>query len=288
MKIALIQTGSWGDNINSTLMFGPIRSKWPDCLLDVYTSTRYASAFHNNPHISNIIEHQADSKEAALHLHHTIPPLIKDNGYDLILVPHPMLNPGNWTSIKSPQLGTNLICAWVRCLEHNDISYTLPLTTTLRLTQAEITKAEAFCWRIPEFNDRPRTLLETWTESGQSQWDYVWTTHVVRKLCGRGEIVIFSRGHDGPDIAPFKTDFPGLFHFTDGLSIRETAHVFNKCQTFFSVSSGLSNACNTDYCKKDIRWFEIINSPAVSSAPLRSEGKTFHYENNLDSLLNVV
>jgi hypothetical protein len=89
-KIALIQTGCWGDNINSTLMFGPLRQRYPDCVIDVYTSTYYANAFYNNPYIDNIIKYVSTDKQTSLHLTVTIPDAIKHRGYDKIFAPHPM------------------------------------------------------------------------------------------------------------------------------------------------------------------------------------------------------
>lgn len=288
-KIAIIQTGSWGDNINSTLMLPPLHKKYPNCIIDVYTSTYFESAFHNNPLITNLIRHTADSKQSALHLTLTIPKNVENRGYDLVLAPHPMFNPDNWTSINTPSLGINIICAWIRALEHNDIPYKMPLETVLRLTTQEVHKVNRFCTAIPKFNDRDNILMEVQGESGQSFWDHTWTMDVCKHLLQNPKVTIYiSRKHDGSDVAELQQIAPGRIYFVGGLSLRECAELYNKCKAFFSCSSGLSNACNTNWCKNNIIWIETTNSPSVTSAPIRSSGKTFWHENDKPAFLHML
>lgn len=286
MKICIIQTGSWGDNINSTLMLPPIKKKYPDSTIDVYTSTLYGSAFTNNSYIDNIVEHHADAKNPALHLTITIGEKINECGYDLVLSPHPMFNHGNWTSIKNPQLGTNLICAWIRALEHNDIDYELPLHTVMSLTESEKANVNRYLERI-DMNHR-NILMEVHGESGQTFWSDEWTMKVAKYLLDGNTNLFISRKNNGSDISELHNAHPGKVHFVGGLSIRECAELFNRCNAFFSVSSGLSNACNTNWCKKDIQWIEVVNSPAVTSAPIRADGKVFWYDNDIESFLAML
>lgn len=285
-RIALIQPGSYGDNINSTLMFKPLKNKWPDSTIDVYTSTTFGSAFHNNPYINFLHESPSDSKQTALHQLVTTPPAIASCGYDIIFNPHPMINSDKWTSIKTGELGTNLICAWVRALENADVEYTLPLETILRLTQQEVDKIDNYCSHV-NMNLR-KNVMEISGESGQTFWNHIWTEKTIRLLCEKGEMVFVSYRSNTDQITRLRNDYPGLVHFVGELSIREVAELFNRCDRFFSVSSGLSNACNTNWCKTNIEWIETINSEVVSSAPIRKSGKKFWYDNNLDAFLDFV
>jgi hypothetical protein len=50
----------------------------------------------------------------------------------------------------------------------------------------------------------------------------------------------------------------------------------------------LSNACNTNWGRKDVTWIETTNSPAATSAPIRREDKIFWHENNIDSFINML
>ncbi len=280
------------DNINSTLMFQPLKKLWPDCIIDVFTSTIFGSAFHNNPYIDALYETPAESKERALHQLVTTPPAIQDLGYDIIFKPHPMVNPDKWTSIKNGTLGTNLICAWVRALEDAEVPYELPLETVLRLTESEVRNVDEYCSRIPM--DRRNIIMETQGESGQTFWNHYWTTPVCKHLLKDPNTNIFiSRRQIGEDVQQLSQQFPGQIHFAGKLSIRECAELFNRCQIFFSVSSGLSNACNTNWCRKDTIWIETINGDGhggstVSSAPIRSEGKIFWHDNNVDGFINML
>ncbi len=281
--IAIIQPGCWGDNINSTLMFKPLRNKYPTSKIDVYTSSKYASAFYNNPYIDNILETDAYTKNEALNLVHVLPDVIKTNGYAKIFNPHPMINPGNWNSIKHPELGDNLICAWIRALEHADIEYDWPLETVLQLTEEEINKVNHYLSVAPK---QPRNILiEAGHESGQSYFNHGWLDKIVRYLANGSTNIFISIASD--EGLHNLLSIPNV-HFVGRLSIRECAHIFNSCQAFLSVSSGLSNACNTNWCKKDIKWFEAVNSPAVTSAPIRKEGKNFWYENNVDGYIALL
>lgn len=284
-KIAIIQTGSWGDNINSTLMFKPIKQAYPNCILDIHTSTYYSSAFHNNPYIDNLIEYEAYTKESALHLTLTIRDTLVGRGYDIIFSPHPMFNHAHWNSIKHPELGDNLICAWIRSLEHTNISYDWPLETILRLTQDEINKVNNFINKIPDFKTRRKNIMEIHGESGQTFWNNNWTDTIVNKLCSHGEIVFISHK---TGVKELENKYTNLCFNVNHLSIRECAELYNHCDRFFSVSSGLSNACNTNWCKHNIEWIEVTNSPAVTSAPIRTVGKTFWHEDNLEAFTKML
>ncbi len=275
-KFALVQTGCFGDCVNSTLMFEPIKKKWPNSRIDVHTSTVYGSAFHNNPLIDRLFEHEAKDKNSALHLHLVIPKLLVDAGYDWVEMAHPMFecNHGNWTSIQNGHLGTNLICAWVRALEHKGVPYTLPLRTSLRLTDAEHQRANEF---VDTFSThRRRVLMELGAESGQTQWTDEWTIAVGRQILSHDDVeLLISRRHDSSDIAQLAAEFGGRAHFVGGLSLRECAAVYDRCHAFISTSSGLSNVCNTQERRTDLAWYEVINNLSCSSFPVRSEGKVF-------------
>jgi hypothetical protein len=288
-KFALIQTGSWGDNINSTLMFEPISNHHKGCIIDVYTSTYYASAFYNNPFVDRIIQYPAIDKQAALHLTLVIPDHIKNSGYDHIFAPHPMFNHGCWCSSRHPGLGENLIYAWVHALERVGIECPMPPQSILRLTEAEIQKVSAFCGRIPEIESKRNVLMECHGESGQTFWDPNWTVAVGLHLVRRPDTNLFiSRRHSSSDVDRIKQEAPNRVFFVGDLSLRECAELFNRCQIFMSVSSGLSNACNTNWCTNDITWIETVNSQVVTSAPIRSEGKIFWHENNLQKFIQML
>jgi len=285
-RIALVQTGSWGDCVNSTLMFGPIKKKFDASTIDVYTSTYYSSAFYNSPHIDNIIKFDAHRKETALHLMDLIPNKIMKYGYNIIFNPHPVINPGRWSSERHPELGENLIYSWVRALEDQNIEFELPLETTMELTKDEIEKVDDLCSSINM--DCRNIIMEVHGESGQTFWDHRWTQKIGEYLLNHDTNLFISRKNIGDDIANLKEIARNRIIFVGGLSIRECAELFNRCDIFFSISSGLSNACNTNWCKKDITWVETVNSLACSSSPIRSKGKIFWHENDIDKFIDML
>ena len=286
MKIAIIQPGCFGDNINSTLMLKPMRERYHDATIDVHTTTLYASAFDNNSLIDKVITYPASQKNEALNHVHTIPDKIKAGGYDLVVNPHPMINPDKWTSQTRPELDTNLICAWVRCLEDNGFRVPAKLDTILKLTDIEKQRAASLATRFG--NSKRNILMEVGHESGQSFWAPDWTTMVGAHLLDGDTTLFLSRKNDGHDIAQLRSRQPGKVHFVGDLTVRECAGLYDHCTHFFGVSSGLTNACNTSDRRADVQWIEVINSSVVSSAPVRSDGKIFWYENDIKAFLNML
>jgi ADP-heptose:LPS heptosyltransferase len=287
-KIAIVQTGSFGDNINSTLMFKPIKEHYQNCILDIHTSTKYGNVFLNNPYIDNIIYHAASTKQEALHLGVTVPKTIARSNYDRILVPHPMFNPDKWHSSLHPEWEENLIFAWVNALESLGIKYEVPLQTVLRLTQDEIDKVNTYMERVPKFKERRNILLEIHGESGQTFWNENWTFGVGRHLLDGNTNLHISHAEQRGDIVGLKDQYRGQVHWIGKLTIRECAQLFNHCDAFISVSSGLSNACNTNWCNKDVKWFEVVNSLACSSAAIRTKGKVFWHDHDIDGFIKTL
>ncbi len=281
-KIAIVQTGSFGDNINSTLMFKPIKRHYKGCILDVHTSTKYGSVFLNNPYIDHLVYHKATTKQSALHLGVTVPKLLVDSNYDEILVPHPMFNPGKWCSSRHPEWGENLIFAWVHALEALGIKYEVPLQTILRLTNDEIQKVATYVDRVTKFKERRNILFEIHGESGQTFWNENWTLGVGKNLLDGNTNLHFSHAEMRADIVRLKDQFRDQVHWVGKLTIRECAQLFNQCDAFISVSSGLSNACNTNWCRQDVKWFEVVNSLTCSSAAIRTKGKIFWHQHSID------
>lgn len=289
MKIAFVQLGSWGDCINSTLMFPAIKKAYPNCILDVYTTTLYQSAFDNNPYISRIIPYPCHSKTHCFDLYNTVPADVKTKEYDKVLIPAPILCQDR-TSRQHPELGNNLICSFMRCLEEEEIEYGFPLETSLQLTTEEVKKVDNWVAMAKiNLSGHRNILMEVQGESGQSYWNHHWTLAVVRYLASRPYTnVIISRRDKTSEVAQLEKEFAKRVYWAGALSIRECAELYNRCDTFLSISSGLSNACNTNWCRKDIKWFEAVNSPTVTSAPIRSNGKVFFYQNDVMNYINVL
>jgi ADP-heptose:LPS heptosyltransferase len=286
LKVAIVQGGSWGDNINSTLMLSPIRLAFPESEIHIFTSNIYGNAFHNNKYIDRVIEHKCQNKNEAINLSIAVPPQIQNMGYSHIFSPHPMFNHDKWSSTKHPEWGENLIFAWVRALEDASIPYG-SLHTLLYPTDQEIKKAQSF-YQSTTCILRPKTLMEVFGESGQTFFDFNWLDKVVRFLVQHDHIIYISNKDRNNVINNLESQFPNNVFFAGGLSIRECAVLFNECDNFISVSSGLSNACNTDYCKKNIQWIEVVNSLTCSSAAIRKEGKHFWHVNDLNQFIDFL
>lgn len=274
MKIAIIQCGCFGDNVNSTLMFAPLKRKYPNSVIDIFTAERYASPFFNNPHINQIKTTATSGKNESLNLSHTIKP----TGYDLVINSHPLMN-REWYSNLHPELGENLILAWVNTLESLGIEYDYPLKTDIYLTDDENLRVKEF---VSSINRRDGLILmECEGESGQSFWDGNWTDNVISSLIEMNKTVLVSCVSSKDKIKKLERNTNGMVKWLGSESIRVVSGIYDHCDTFISVSSGLSNACNVSQRSKNVKWIEVVNSPQCSSNVIRSDGKTFWYKNDL-------
>lgn len=289
-NIAIIQPGSWGDNINSTLMLKPLKTKYPLAQIDIYTTRSYYSAFDNNPFVSNLIVAEATGKNTCLNFVNIYPELLERKGYQHIINASPFINPGCWSSSKYPSLGENLILSWARALDKLEIEYDLPLETVMVLRQDEIDKVTRYLDALDiHAKSAFKLLMEVEGESGQSFWNPQWTHEVCEMLARDHKTTIFiSKREQDPTISHLMKQFPGRIYFVGHLSIRECAELYNKCNGFLSISSGLSNACNTNWCNKTNKWIEVVNSEACSSMPIRREGKVFWHKNDLNEFKRIL
>lgn len=274
MKIAIVQPGCFGDNINSTLMLEPLKRHYEGCTIDVFTSTKYASAFVNNKFIDKVHQTEAKTKNDALNLVHALKP----HGYDLVINSHPMVNK-TWSSNEHPELGENLILAWVNSLEVNKVPYDLPLQTHLELTPHERNQADAFIQRLPQ-ERKGIILMECEGESGQSFWHPGWTHDVILTLTQLGYLVLVSCIQQKDLVRGLQVQTMNKCVWVGPASIRVVAGMYDHCDAFISVSSGLSNACNTQQRRPVKHWFEVVNSMACSSNVVRTNEKAFWLEND--------
>lgn len=286
MKIAFVQTASWGDCVNSTLMFKPIKAKWPGCRLDVHTTTMYGSAYDHNPDIDGLIKHPVHHKDSAFNLYNTLPQQLRD--YDKVMVPAPILWPNRRDSLRHPEYGPNLWCTFLRALEEDGIDYPMPPVSVLRLTNSEVEQARA---TAAVGAGKRCLLMEVEGLSGQTYWNDAWTDTVGTYLLGRPDVCLFiSKRTSTPAIQRLQVprNNGSRAIFVGHLSLREGAELYNHCHAFLSISSGLCNACCTDWCRRDVLWLEAVNSPSVTSVVFRSDNKHFWYDNNVDGYLRLL
>ncbi len=271
-------------------MLKPLKNKYPKSQIDVYTTSSYYSAFDNNPYVSNMIIANAVGKNTCLNYVNIYPSLLEKKGYNHIINASPFINPGCWSSCRYPQLGENLILSWARALDNIGVEYDLPLETILYLRQNEIDNVAQFIGKLPpDTVSTFKLLMEVEGESGQSFWNPHWTHEVCEMLARDHNTTIFiSKREPDPTTTYLTNSYPSRIFFAGQLSIRECAELYNKCNGFISISSGLSNACNTSWGNKTNKWIEVVNSEACSSMPIRREGKVFWHKNDLNEFKRVL
>ena len=271
-KILIIQGGAWGDCINSTLMLKPIKDHFAHdggCEIHVVTSDLYASAFYNNPLISELIIVPVVNKLEAINLVQRADHY-KEQGYDLVIANHPMYRRDMWVTKHNPEGERNIINTWIHSLEELGIDVSEP-QSLLYLSSFE---TEIAAMRAHELDSgRPRVLMEVLGESGQTPWNSEWTRRITRHLVNRNIDVLISCHVQTRDIIELREQFPFHVHWVGDLSLRECAGLYNYVKGFIGVSSGLTNACNTQACRQDIPWFEVVLNRDSASWPIRETGK---------------
>lgn len=290
MKIAFVQLGSFGDCVNSTLMLKPIKDHYGDCKIEVHTTDLYASAFVDNQYVDYIYQHHADSKTKCFNLYNTVPGMVSEMRYDKVFVPAPILHPNKRNSLLHPEFGQNIITTFMRVLEDNQITYDWPVQTILNVSGSEVMNVNRWLAKNMIRWKEHNVLMEVNGESGQTFWDHKWTNEVVKHIMRSDANVFISRRELTNDVKELVLRYKHKVFWVGDLTIRECTVLYNLCDVFISVSSGLSNACCTNHCAKPDgnkrKWYEVINSPTVSSSPLGTDGKVFWYDNDITGFIN--
>ena len=212
--------------------------------------------------------------------------MINPKGYDLIVRNHPMYNK-NWSSKLHPELGENLILSWVNWMEENNIEYEYPLKTDLFLAEEETRAPTEFIEKLPK-DRKGIILIEAESESGQSFWNGQWTDVIAKKLHTMGYIVLINSVKEAPLAKNLQTTTGNRVIWMGDYTLRTMAAFYDHSDAFISVSSGLSNACNTQQRKIIPTWIEVVNSLTCSSNVIRSTGKTFWHDNNLQNFCDFI
>ena len=161
------------------------------------------------------------------------------------------------------------------------IPYELPLKTDLVLTPHEIAQANGFMNRVTK--GKGFILMECEGESGQSFWSPDWTHDAILTLSRMGYIVLVSCIQQRQMVMNLQIETSNKVVWVGSASIRVVAGIYDHCDGFISVSSGLSNACNTKQRRPMEHWIEVVNSLTCSSSAIRSDGKTFWHNNDVNA-----
>ncbi len=280
MDLAIVQMASWGDVIISTIIPKALRDQRPDTKITFYTSSACAGAVVGNPHIHKLEIIPANKDQAWGTQNQVIADARKK--HEKVLTPWAGFYPQNeWVPLNQPgwdyEFNPNFMWAYVRTAQLDGLTITNPPTIYLYPSAAEVASATNFVKSLS--NGRRKVMMEVEGHSGQSWMRQSWIDPimtVITEKWGDVDLLISKGGNESPEITAAKKKWPGRVHLMNHLSLREVSVVFNSCDAFIGCSSGTSNACHSQNCKRDILWFETVKNRLWDSWPLRPYGKFYH------------
>ncbi len=248
-------------NIGDVLCCTPIAKQLkvddPTCHVTYYTSQAGEVAIRNNPFIDEIVVLPGDPIE----LDREIPGLAAIKPWTRFFTPAAYLNyeaiPGG--SIYQPK-GTifGIVKAGAR------LNWTIPFSAfPFRLLPEERAEARAFWARLPA---GIKILVETDYRSEQSPWTDEWNFDMLDALRDLEPVFVFTSRRRPPFLDAFIARYPQAV-WCD-LGFRLNAELFNLCDAFVGVSSGLSCLTYSDYCRTDVPRIEVTRGEHWGAAEL--------------------
>jgi len=245
-----------GDVLASTPIAKQLKADDPGCRIVWFTSEAGEVAVRHNPYIDELVVLPGDQYQ----LDQEFRALADSRPWKRFFTPAAYLNydaiPGG--SIFNPK-GT--IFGIVK--KAAKLHWTVPFVFPFRLDTEEIAAARNFLNGLPE---GLKILVETDYRSEQSPWRDDWNFDLLDAFRELNPIFIFT----SKDIPPFFEAFQQRYAqtFWCNLPYRLNAELFNHCDAFVGVSSGVSCLTYSDYCRTDIPRIEVTRGEHWGAAEL--------------------
>jgi glycosyltransferase involved in cell wall biosynthesis len=269
-------------NIGDLLLCTPIprqlKADDPACHITWYTSQRYAFVLNNNPYIDEVIAlpdaplynlkiinilrpHATQENAGVLALNAEIPRLRNARPWTRFFTPAPYLNfhafanhyriPGIDDNLSDPQVASkngsllDVIKAYV------NFNWTVSDLPVMRLTDAEVARAREYISKLPH---GIKILFETEFNSGQSYFDIDCLLKVITSTLHLKPVVIFTSKNKPLYYDDLAKRYERMYWFSG--EFRLNAELYNACNGFVGVSSGVSTLTYSDWCRNDLPKLE--------------------------------
>ncbi|MCX7930018.1 MAG: methyltransferase domain-containing protein [Chlorobi bacterium] len=237
---------SLGDIINATIIARQIKADYPDSHLVWITAEQYAFILDQNPDVDEIITVAGNPKD----LDTRIEELRTIRPWSRFYVPAPYLV----RTLPGGDLTELMLASY-------DGKLTVPLRPVLVLTDEEVEHARQWWAQLP--TDRPRVLVETEFFSAQSPWNREYALDMIRALAPLHPVFVFTAKNRPVDLDILQAEYPDIL-WCD-LPFRLNAELYNLCDAFIGVSSAISCATNSTWCRADVPHLEIVSGPHWST-----------------------
>nr|WP_321397821.1 hypothetical protein [uncultured Desulfobacter sp.] len=253
-------------NIGDILLCTPIarqlKSDDPECHITWYTSKRYAFVLDNNPYIDEVIAlpdmplHNCQvldifkpymtSENAGLFaLNSEIPRLRNERPWTRFFTPAPYLNYQELDRLPPEASLLDIIKSYA------DFDWTVPDLPVIRLTNIEIRKAKQYVDALP---CGIKILIETEFKSRQSYFDFDCLINLIKSILYLKPVVIITSKNRPAYFKEIQNLYKQIYWFSG--EFRLNAELYNNCDGFVGVSSGVSTLTYSDWCRNDLPKLE--------------------------------
>ncbi len=236
-----------GDILNCTPVARQLKLNEPDCLITWFTSERGAMALEHNPHVDEVVALPGDPVK----LDERVLELKRLRPWTRFLTPAPYMNyqaapGGSLFEILRASAG---------------IPLTVPFRPVLRLREDEIREARAYWESLP---GGPRILVETEFYSQQSRWNRSNAFDLVERLAPVSPLLVFTARTCPEFLDDLREVYPRAVWCQ--APFRQNAELYNLCDAFIGVSSGITCLTISTHCRDDIPSIEYVRAEHWASA----------------------
>lgn len=243
---------SLGDLIATSQIAKQIKHTHPNSHVVWFVLKKFQFVLRGNPYIDEFVELEGNNKEWDAR----IDELKQSRNWTEFYVPQPHLSynyfpGGDLTELVKAAIG---------------LEWTVPYVPVLRLDEQEISNAREYFRTLPA---GMKIMVETEFQSEQSPWNVDYAKRMIESLRRHNPVFVFSAKNRPPYFDELQALYPRVEWCT--LPYRENAELYNLCDAFIGVSSGISCLCQSDYCRTDVPHVELV---------LGTHWSTFHYKNH--------
>ncbi|MFN5866108.1 MAG: glycosyltransferase family 9 protein [Candidatus Kapaibacterium sp.] len=237
-----------GDILCATPVARQLKHDNPHCHITWYTAKKFAFTIEHNPYIDEVVLLDGDP----VALDEKIPELKKERAWTSFYTPAPYMNYNGGQGATLAELTKS----------STGLQWTVPFQPVMCLTDQEVAEARAYMNSLPQ---GLKILVETEFSSNQSPWDVAYESMMIERLRSLNPIFIFTAKNKPKNLDAHKASYEHVY-WCD-LPFRHNAELYNLCDAFIGVSSGISCLSLSTWCRNDIPSVEVVYGAHWSTFP---------------------
>ena len=226
-----------GDVLAGTPIARQLKADDPRCHITWFTSDMGEPMLRGNPHVDEVVVLKGDPLGLAAEL----PRLRASERWARFFTPATHMNVG----ASSTATAGAQVSAYADAQASAQLAWTEPFEFTLRLSDDEVKQARRYWSRLPA---GVKILVESEFMSDQSPWTNEWAADLFEAFGELDPVFVFS-GLADPCLDPELTaKHSKIIDCREPM--RLNAELFNLCDAFIGVGSGISTMSYSDWCRR--------------------------------------